>query len=331
MTSAVGIRDDIRYGYAVGRVRVLDGRVLTQTTFERLLDAPGLAEQRRVLADTYYGGYLEHAESAAQVERVLEASLADLYEDFLEHAGLPAAVVTYFRTPHDYANLRAVLKALAFGVAPGDLASGLGSIPLRDFGGEGEALPEPMRELLAAQEASEGALTPDRTEALVDRALFAALAAAARESKVRFLRDLTVLRIDCANVRLFLRARARNMRGAEVATRVIPGGTAALASLAPAVPRMSVTELAEAIVATRALGRVGIADLASAEEFDIAAEALVAERMMNARRAPGGPEPVLAYVLRREGEVALLRTILMGMLAGVDREEVRMRVRERVR
>ena len=96
MPAATRIRDDIRYGYAVGRVRVLEGKLLSRGTFERLLDAADLREQKRVLAETHVGRYLESAETAADVERALEASLADLYDEFLARADLPASVVTYF-------------------------------------------------------------------------------------------------------------------------------------------------------------------------------------------------------------------------------------------
>ena len=147
MSATVRIRDDIRYGYAVGRVRVLDGRLLSRTTFERLLDAPDLREQKRILAETHVGRYLEGAETAGEVERALDASLADLYDEFLLHADLPAAVVAYFRLPYDYANLRAALKARVLGIAAGEL-SALGSAPPEAFASDGSGLPEEMRELL---------------------------------------------------------------------------------------------------------------------------------------------------------------------------------------
>ena len=71
------IRDDVRYGYAVGRVRVLEGRLLQRPTFERLLDAPDLREQKRILAETHVGRYLESVESAEDVERGLAYQVGD--------------------------------------------------------------------------------------------------------------------------------------------------------------------------------------------------------------------------------------------------------------
>ncbi len=324
-----GIGDDIRYGYAVGRVRVLDGRMLSRATFERLLDAPDLREQKRILAETHVGRYIESAETAAEVEQALSASLADLYDEFLERADLPPAVVTFFQVPYDYANLRASLKARVLGVGAGEL-SPLGSLPVEAFGGDGADLPVEMRSLLTMFDDAEEPPALDDVEALVDGALFEALASAARASKVRFLRELATLRIDLANTRLLIRARAKGLRSAEVVSRLVPGGSKALGKLASGLTGMSAADLAAAIVDTRVLGRLNETELVDIERFDTLADSLVAERMLAARRAAGGAEPVLAYVLGREAEVMLLRTAVVGRLAGLDRESVRTRLKERV-
>jgi V/A-type H+-transporting ATPase subunit C len=324
------IRDDIRYGYAVGRVRVLEGRLLSRGTFERLLDAPDLREQKRILAETHVGRYLEGVETAAEVERALEASLADLYDDFLERADLPPAVVTYFQTPHDYANLRLVLKSRILGTGPEGLLSSLGSIAPEAFSADGAGLPDEMRDLLTLWDEAEEPPALDDVEARVDRALFASLARAARESRVRFLRDLTVLRIDLANARLLVRARNKALSPADILGSLIPGGTKALQTIAGVALRMSAGDLASAIVDSRAFPRTSEADLADVARFDAFAHALIAERMLLARRAPGGAEPVLSYVLGREAEVLLLRTAVVGRLAGLDRESVRAALKERL-
>ena len=322
-------RDDIRYGYAVGRVRVLEGRLLSRATFERLLDAPDLREQKRVLAETHVGRYLEAADSAEDVERALEAALGDLYEEFLERADLPPAVVRYFRLPHDYANLRATVKARLLGIQPSGSLSSLGSVPVEAFA-QPAGLPEPLAFTATLWDEYETPPDLDEVEAEIDRALFEELEEAARESKVRFLRELTTLRIDLANVRVLVRARAKGVSAADLAGRLIPGGTAALLDLANIAPRLGAEDLVEAIVDTRALRHVTAHDLGDIERFDLLADSLLAERMTAARRAANGPEPVLAYVLAREAEVLVLRTLVVGRLSGLDSEAVRQRLRGHV-
>jgi V/A-type H+-transporting ATPase subunit C len=326
----VRIRDEIDYGYAVGRVRVLEGRLLSRATYERLLDAPDVREQRRILAETHLGRYLEGVETAAQIERALDASLADLYAEFLEGAGLPQPVVRYFQVPYDFANARALAKARVLGMPFDHAPSPLGSVPPEAFVQGPAALPDSLAELVTRWDEAEEPPALDQVEAAVDRALFGALLAEARASRVRFLRDLTRLRIDVANARLLLRARAKALPVAQVSERLIEGGSHALEALAADAARMTAEELAEAIVRSRALGHLTDAELVDFEHFDLAADRLVAERMLAARRIPNGPEPVLAYVLAREGETLAVRTIVLGRLSGLDRDVLRARIRERV-
>ena len=321
------MRDDIRYGYAVGRVRVLEGRLLPRATFERLLDAPDLREQKRILAETYVGRYLESAETAEDVERALEESLGDLFEEFLERADLPPAVVQYFRLPYDYANLRATVKARLLGVAQDGALSSLGSVPVEEFAHPAD-LPDALSELATAWDDTEEPPDLDEVEAEIDRAMFAALEVAAHESKIRFLRDVTAFRIDLANTGVLLRGRAKGVPVGELFGRLIPGGMPALEDLAASAPRLGMEELADAIVKTGALGHVSPGDLSDLERFDLLADSLLAERQFAARRVPGGPQPVLAYVAARMAEVLVLRTVLVGRLSGLDSESVRRRVRE---
>lgn len=324
------LHDDIRYGYAVGRVRVLEGRLLSRSTFERLIDADDLREQKRILAETHVGRYLEGAETAGQVEQAFEASLADLYAEFLGRADLPASVVTYFQLPHDYSNLRLAVKSRILGDTATLPYSTLGSVPSEAFALEGANLPEDMRSLLLAWDGAEQPPALDDVEAAIDRALFGALQAAAKASRVRFLRDLTTLRIDLANARLLIRGRAKKLAPGDVIARLVPGGSPAIEKLAGAASRPSADELAEALRDTRVFGAVSAADLADVERFDVVSYAVMTERVLSAQMAPAGADPVLAYVLRREAEILLLRTAVVGRVAGLDREAIRERLRERV-
>lgn len=328
LTARIG--DDIRYGYAVGRVRVLEGRLLGRSTFERLLDASDLREQKRVLAETHVGRYLESAQTAEDVERGLEASLGDLYEEFLTRAGLPHAVVRYFQLPHDYANLRLALKARVVGAALPAQLSALGAVPPEAFSADSGLLPDEFRALLTMWDGAEEPPPLEVVDAAVDRALYSALTAAAKQSRLPFLRDLTRLRIDIANARVLIRARAKGLTPGETQSRLLPDGSPALEALAASASRLSAMELAEAIADTRALGHVPEQDLTDIDRFDLLGDLLIGRRMQAARIAPGGADPVLAYVLGREAEVLVLRTVVAGRLAGLDAETIRERLRERL-
>ncbi|HSK48512.1 MAG TPA: V-type ATPase subunit, partial [Coriobacteriia bacterium] len=88
-------RDSLRYGFAVGKVKVLETRTLDASAYERLLDAPSFAEQKRLLSETPYGRYLEDAETPDDVEHALDEALENFY-GFLKAAALPEPVMRFF-------------------------------------------------------------------------------------------------------------------------------------------------------------------------------------------------------------------------------------------
>jgi V/A-type H+-transporting ATPase subunit C len=316
--------DSTRYGFAVGRVMVLRTRLLGRSAFERLLDAPTFADQRRVLSETHFGRFVEHVATARDVELAVDESLRDLYEEFLEHAGLPTSVVAYFRTPYDFAALKGALKARSLGVTAERGSVTLGSLPAAAFD-DPATLPEPLgrtaRSLLAADE-----LDVEAIDTAVDRVMFARLRELARESRVDYLLRLAVREIDLANAKVLLRCAIAGRSAEDAARMLIDGGEWNAAGLTGLVRRPE--ELAAAIVAARVLPAVAAADLLDLERIDPLMDAAIARLAREAARMPIGPEPVLGYVLARRAEAVTVRSLLVGRLAGLPREIVASRLRE---
>lgn len=331
MTRMRVIADPKRYGFAVGRVRVLETKLLSRITYERLLDARDFDRQRRILADTVYASYLEGAATPDDVERGLDASLVDLYEDFLERANLPAPIVAYFRVRHDFENLKARLKAEALGIPVDGLLTPLGSVSPDVFRGPAESLPTRVREAeqrIRTRIADEDGLLPaDDVEAAVDREMFESLSAIARSSDSRFLTHLVALEADLGNVRAFVRSRIREAPVAEVEPALVPGGDIPRSTFV-SLYRHPFEDAVGRIAALPPLRRIDADVLADMARLDVAMDALVAREVRTHRVTSIGPDPVVGYVLARRAEVTALRTIIIGTFSRVPVEELRERVRE---
>lgn len=343
------VRDSVRYGYAVGRVRVLQTSVFGAGTYERLVDAPDFAEQRKVLSDTVYGRYLEGAESADDVEAALQLAMGDFY-GFLDVAGLPEPVVRFFRVRHDYANLRAVLKARSLGAPLDEMLVPFGTLPPNLVAGPTEALPAFLRSVAdsvaqasapaveAGREGRVGDATPGSfgdttsTVALIDEmveaALFADLRQTARAARSPFLRGLATLLIDVANAKTVLRARRRGLPPAALGGVLQAGGSFGEKWLKElyAAP---IGDLAAALAAVPGLRGVITEDLLDPAALDVSTDNLIVRYLRRARVAAIGPDPVIAYVFAREAEVVAVRTLLIGKLAGLDEAALRRRLRDR--
>jgi vacuolar-type H+-ATPase subunit C/Vma6 len=317
--------DDTRYGFAVGRVMVLRTRLLGHAAFERLLDARTFAEQRRVLSETHFGRFIEHAESATDVERGVDESLRDLYEQFLERSGLPDAVVAYFRRPYDFSVLKSVLKASALGAAAEMPQVTLGMERLEAFDAPAE-LPGALGETARAVLGAGPDVTPEHVDASVDRAMFAELARLARASKVAYLGTLAARETDVANAKVLLRCAIAQRTPDDARALLVGRGAWDAAAHADLVRKPEA--LAEAIAVERVLVPDAPADLLDPERLDPLADAAIARLVREAVRMPIGPGPVLGYVLARRAEAVTVRAMLVGHLAGLPRETIASRMRE---
>lgn len=314
-------REAMRYGFAVGKVRVLETRSLDRAALERLLDAKEFAEQKRLLAETPYARYLEDAQTPAQVERALDEALDGFY-GFLEQAALPESVVRFFRLRYDYANLKAALKARALSVPLEGLLLDHGTIDPERFVDATAELPGRLGALAArlADVADASAI-----DAVVDTAYFAHLVQAARDARSPYLAGIAAIQVDSANVRTLVRGRLAGLDAHAIVPLLIVGGSVGVESLAP-LAALPVEQSTREMVRMPALRAMRAEQIADPSTLDPAMDTLVTAALRRGRKAAEGPEPVIAYVMGREAEVRTLRVLLLGRLTGIDNEVLRARV-----
>lgn len=326
--------DAIRYGFAVGKARALERRSLDAAAFERLLDAAGFPEQKRLLSDTPYGRFLENASSPAEVEQALDDALTASYR-FLREAALPEAVVCYFRVRDDFANLKAAVKARLVSTSVEGMLVHHGSIDCERFKGDLAELPDPfgplatelLREGARAEDADAGAAADlAAVDRAVDAAMFARLLELSDEAHSSFLRDVTVMAIDLANVKIIVRSRFANRGAKWTALQFIEGGSISHIELVR-LAALGAENFAVAVPRMPSLRSIPTALLGDAATLDVAIDTVTQAAHQRAKRGPIGPEPVIAFVFGRESEVAALRALLLGTLSNVDREALRLRVR----
>ncbi len=324
------MRDGLRYGFAVGKVRVLATRVLDRLALERLVDATSFAEQKRILSEGPYGRFLEAAETPAEVEAAIDASQESAYE-FLDKAGLPSGVARFFRLRYDYANLKAALKAAAVGAGLDGLLAAHGTVSPALFEGALDRLPEPLGRVAAevasrddARASGEAALM--KIDATVDRAMFAELKRVASETGSELLVRLSAHLVDFANVKILLRAaRIGFPTEAVVSDLLIDGGLIARDAFAR-IARQSATE-SRTTLELRLHFAPGSLSGEDGADLDLAIDNALVAAVRRASRPEPGADDVIAYVLTREAEAQMLRVALLGKMAGLDSAALHRRMR----
>ncbi|MBM3307614.1 MAG: DUF2764 family protein [Candidatus Eisenbacteria bacterium] len=327
--------DDTRYAYAVARVRGMETRALDRQWIERLLsETPdGVL---KALGDSGYQDALAGVARPQDIERGLERALAQTLATISGVSPEPE-LIDLFRLRWDFRNLKSLLKAAALRRGDGHLglADGIGTVPLDamrkavEEGGFAQ-IPEPVAE--AARSALEAHRETGELAAIdrvCDAALWAHSLATARARRNQFLESYFRVEIDLANVRAFLRMRQAGADAADLARTLVAGG-----ELDATFFTRLLGEPVDSLARALEYGPYG--DLAPAlrewaPERSYAVEracdnALLA-RVEPAKTVAYGIEPLIAYVLRRQIEIRLVRTAVLARLGGLARGDVEERLR----
>ncbi|MDP1808815.1 MAG: V-type ATPase subunit [Actinomycetota bacterium] len=199
----------IKYGFATGRVRVLETKMVSLERVKRLIESANMDEVHRVLAETDYGQDMRSAGTIAEVEAALDKQLSSAYA-LLHESNIPLEMETYFRSRYDFLNLRALLKS-GLGQQAEVLLSPLGAADI-----DTADLPEPLES--AAQEALAKYNEDQRIEEIdivLDRHYFANLLALAGKLKSKWITAYTKLLIDLANGRIAVRGGKEMIAGGD--------------------------------------------------------------------------------------------------------------------
>lgn len=327
---------DTDYLSVSARVRAMENDLLTPEQFEQLIGAKSDDEERKLLQSFGYGE-LEptHPEAVdADLTAVRAEALEDLASSFPDPGHLDV-----FKLKYDYHNVKAMLKADALGVSPGEMLTDLGRVRVEDIYTAGHAKgPEELSELPgklgeAAHEGYEvlsATRDPQLSDTVIDRWYFRDLLETAEETGSAFLCGYVRLQIDCTNLRTLVRTLRMGKDADFLRGVVFDGGDVSTDELL----RVSANKgggLAE-LYAPTPLANAALAGAQAAEggaltEFEKRCDDDVFAYLEAARLIPFGEEPVLAYLAARETEYMNLRIVLMGRAVGVPADVIRSRLR----
>lgn len=306
--------------------------LLTAARMERMIEAPTAEEAVKVLQEIGYG------EFPSVTEQALSAALAQEQEKLFQdlYRFVPdKAVVDVFKVKYDYHNLKALLKARAMKLDGGRLLLDAGRVSAADMQravteGDYGSLPEALRR--AAEEAGEvisATGDPQLSDFVLDRAYYAEMLSAAKETGSKFLTRYVQATIDAANLRSAVRT-LRMKKGADLLKKVlVPGGTiqpetvhaAALAGNLEELYRP--TELRGAAELGTAAAQGG-----SLTAFEKACDDAVTSVAAKAKSVPFGVEAVISFLAAKEIEFTAVRIIMSSRMAGIGGDTIRERLRE---
>lgn len=311
------------YPYAVGRVRVLETRLLDRARWNRLKEAD-LSDALKILIEAGYGaGAADKTDVDSLIEAELENTRALIYEITPEER-----LTNLFLLRTDAHNLKTLLKARMVGVDADDTLIAGGVLPLEQVkesvrSGDYSALPPAFQ---SAMEKAEAILEKDgdprALSAAIDEAVFAHALSVLKKHKNGAIESYFTAQIDFLNVLSAIRARTLGWSEEKLIPLLIPGGN---------IPEETFTESlrvpTEQLAKVLGVGPYGRLIASAMEEFRETGSAQGVERRMDGALMTAVREgkydsfsmgPILGYLLGREAEAKALRVLFAAKRAGVS-------------
>jgi V/A-type H+-transporting ATPase subunit C len=320
-----------RYGYAVGRIRVLEMQMLNSQRMERLIDAD-FEGALNVLDETTMGDFLAEASTAREVEAGITAFLRDVYASITEALPPGSFLLDFFLCRYDFHNLKALLKARMEGEKPQGLLEGLGTVGLEALskGVKNPAdLPSPYKEVVVE---AEDVSSSQELDTLVDKEYLSHRLFLARREGSPFVIDYARASIDLANLKLVLRGRLLAKEKDFIETALVGGGFVAVNNLLDLYgdpPEVMMKKLEANLYYAKLLEMVEDADeVVRLTDFDRRSDDRLMEMIKGTKRISVGAEPVFAYLRARENEALMVRMILIAKLHNIPPSSIEKMVRK---
>ncbi len=324
---------DTDYLFISGRIRSLEGKLLTRERMERMLDAQTTMDAVKVLVEC---GYPEVEEvTLSSIDRMLteyrQHVLDDLYRDAPDQN-----IVDVFKIKYDYHNAKALLKAEALGIEADGLLTDAGRVPgeklkeavrASEFMGIPGKLPQAIQE---AREVLGNTRDPQLSDFVLDRAYFEDMFAMAKESESDFLAGYVRINIDAVNLKSLVRVQRMGKDTDFLRTVLFAGGNLDINRIVSTVS--SGAQLTD-LYATSALREAAEAGTAAAQggaltQFEKLCDDAIMAYVRNAKYVAFGEATLVAYLAAKESELVAARIILTGRLAGLSADTIRERLRE---
>ncbi len=317
------------YLYANGRVSALEKDLLTPRTWQMLMSASDQWEAARLLADTWYGRFPGLGQGA--FDEVFEAALEATEEELIDLAE-DSALVKGILHRRDARNARHIWKAALCG---GPAEPVLERPGLVDTALLGDALAsEEARSALPpafARTAAElaGMKDPDplAVDEVVDR-----MALEVEMDELPGMgpgfRSFLTAKVDVMNIVSTLRVLAAGLDPALAGDRLLEGGSRTPAEVLQAAVEEGLPELTAEMPGLERLAPHVREALSSRSFLELVRES---DRVMLGILDTGsfavfGPEPLAAFVARREMEVSHLRILVAAKSAGLEKARLQKRL-----
>lgn len=331
---------DTDYLYGSARVRAMEGRLLGKEKLDHMIEARSTAEIVAMLPDL--GFTLQYAGEDKTGEFLREETLLGaLREGYAELDRMDGGrgLCNFLRYPCDCNNIKAAIKCAFRGIEPdGMMFDGIGTLGLdavkdafekKDY----HAFPTEMAKAIPeAEESFAKTGNPQKIDLIIDRACYADMLNAARNTGVSYAWELVEARIDLINIMSCVRlVRIKAGAGARSFFEEVflQGGVLSFAELFEAIEEGE-TYLAEKLSYTRYSAMASLLESGQTPMniLERRTDEIWLSLAEKSKFTPFGAEVLIGYAVALEYEVKNIRILLAAKDAGLAPDVIRERLRK---
>jgi V/A-type H+-transporting ATPase subunit C len=322
---------DMRYGFAVGRIRVLEKRFLTKQLLNRLILSSSAEEAGRILSEAGYGRDTDNVRSWNQVEALIRLEWRSVLELICQLSRDPVWT-DLFRKRIDFHNLRVILRERVSGESREGLLREGGLIETEAIRNAVQSEAEKSLPVFLQNTVDHFHELPDEKkngqeiDTFIDQAEFQEWQDVLESYPNPFLKSWRVLESDLINLRTFFRLKIVNAKESLPEDVWLLGGR-----IDPFVLNALFHESWEEML--RVLGKTSYGELITRTIRQIEADQPFSqwERMCQeirlqliqmARNCGFGIEVLVAYFIFKEIELSAVRRIVVGRANGFSKETI---------
>ena len=327
---------DTDYAYAVARIRAIEKKLLDKNNFERMAEAKSPEDALKIVFDAGYGAVGADMSNPLEYENLLKDEQRKAYALLRETSPNPAIFDIFFLRD-DYHNIKVIIKGEFSDGYDDGILSGSGTIPAnkiklmlreRSFA---DMPPEMRRAVEECLDVFNRTGDPQMIDFILDKACFAQMKELASKTGNAFLIGLTVILIDIANIKSFLRVKRLGRAWDLLGKAFIPGGM-----LDKKLFEECLNEPIENFEAalnlkpysTLAVGIDTFKNAGSFSKFEQLADNHILSYARKALYKPMGPEPLIGYLIGKENEIKNIRIIMVGKINGIPADAIKDRLRD---
>ena len=318
----VGV-EDWEYAYPAAMVRVLELGMIPRSTFVDMSNAASFAEAAELLAGTDYA--VDARADSAQIEQMLRQRRTETRQLFVDL--MPdEEIVNFMRAREDFSNMRLAIRRVVTGRPLGLDYSNEGNVPAEEFEEIFEQedysrFPDYLQN--AVEAAVLGYYEQKDVRQIdyeIDRVEAAWRVKQAVEHQLTFVESLVRVRIDLANIRTMFRLQMAERF--EETIFFLPGGFVDVDKFVHGLEAGYET-VSQLFYATPyfELMEASVPYLRKEQSFlklEKECEDFVKDFLKTARDIAAGPQPVIAYFLKKEAEIRTMRMVLTGKKNGLS-------------